>query len=177
MILKILSQYASRLEEYLQRIHHRPEGIAAVGMIGDASGETPNKLVISLLNVERETAGGISSAVQRTDGGGYVRSLPPLLVNLNVMMAAVFDERQYEESLSVLSDTLCFIQSTPRFSVNGVDYTIEVVSLSTQDMNNVWTLLGGHYYPSVVCKIRRLTIDGHSIVSGGRTSENTVVEM
>ncbi|MEO4796856.1 hypothetical protein ABHZ39_14915 [Bacteroides uniformis] len=30
-------------------------------------------------------------------------------------------------------------------------------------MNNVWTLLGGQYYPSVVCKIRRLSIDGGSI--------------
>ena len=91
-------------------------------------------MVVSLLNVERETAGGISAPVQRTQDG-YVRTQPPLLFNLNVMLAAVFDERQYAESLSVLSDTLRFIQSVPKFEVEGVDYTIEIVSVTTQDMD------------------------------------------
>lgn len=102
---------------------------------------------------------------------------PPLLLNLNIMLAAVFDERQYAESLSLLSDTMRFIQSVPKFTVEGADYTIEVVNISTQDMNNVWTLLGGQYYPSVVCKIRRLSIDGGSIAAGGRTSDKPVIEM
>ena len=102
---------------------------------------------------------------------------PPLLLNLNIMLAAVFDERQYAESLSLLSDTMRFIQSVRKFTVEGADYTIEVVNISTQDMNNVWTLLGGQYYPSVVCKIRRLSIDGGSIAAGGRTSDKPVIEM
>ena len=46
-------------------------------------------MVVSLLNVERETAGGITAPVQRTADGGYVRLQPPLLLNLNVMLAAV----------------------------------------------------------------------------------------
>ena len=112
--------------------------------------------------MERETSGSISAPVQRTGDGRYAR-MPPLLLNLNIMLAAVFDGRQYAESLSLLSDTMRFIQSVPKFTVEGADYTIEVVNISTQDMNNVWTLLGGQYYPSVVCKIRRLSIDGGSI--------------
>ena len=119
-------------------------------------------MVVSLLNVERETSGSSSAPVQRTGDGRYAR-MPPLLLNLNIMLAAVFDGRQYAESLSLLSDTMRFIQSVPKFTVEGADYTIEVVNISTQDMNNVWTLLGGQYYPSVVCKIRRLSIDGGSI--------------
>lgn len=47
MIRKILTYYAERLEEYLSRTHRQPEGIATVGLIGTASEETPNKLVIS----------------------------------------------------------------------------------------------------------------------------------
>ena len=151
MIRKILTYYAERLDD-------------------------PNKMVVSLLNVERETAGGISAPVQCTQDG-YVRTQPPLLLNLNVMLAAVFDERQYAESLSVLSDTLRFIQSVPKFEVEGVDYTIEIVSVTTQDLNNVWTLLGGQYYPSVVCKIRRLTIDAGEIGTGGKTADKPIIEM
>ena len=167
MIRKILTYYAERLEEYLSRFHRRPEGLATVGMIGNSTEERPNKMVVSLLNVERETAGGATAPVQRTADGGYARLQPPLLLNLNVMLAAVFDERQYAESLSVLSGTLRFVQSVPKFDVDGTAYTIEVVNLSTQDMNNVWTLLGGQYYPSVVCKIRRLTIDTEQMTASG----------
>lgn len=176
MIKRILTYYAERLEEYLSRLHHQPEGLAAVGLIGNGSEERPNKMVVSLLNVERETAGGISAPVQRTPEG-YARLSPPLLLNLNVMLAAVYDERRYAESLSVLSDTLKFIQSAPRFEVDGAGYTIEIVSISTQDMNNVWTLLGGQYYPSVVCKIRRLVLDAEEITSGGSMAATPVVEL
>ena len=176
MIRKILTFYTERLEEYLSRTHRRPEGLATVGMIGNSTEERPNKMVVSLLNVERETTGGITAPVQRTADGGYARLQPPLLLNLNVMLAAVFDERQYDESLSLLSDTLGFIQSVPKFEVDGTGYTIEVVNISTQDMNNVWTLLGGQYYPSVVCKIRRLTIDTETVSVGGKTADRPIVE-
>ena len=64
MIRKILTYYAERLEEYLSRFHRRPEGLATVGMIGNSAEERPNKMVVSLLNVERETAGGITAPVR-----------------------------------------------------------------------------------------------------------------
>ena len=51
MIRKILTYYAERLEEYLSRTHRQPEGIATVGLIGTASEETPDKLVVSLVNL------------------------------------------------------------------------------------------------------------------------------
>ena len=44
-------------------------------------------------------------------------------------------------------------------------------------MNNVWTLLGGQYYPSVVCKIRRLVIDAEEITSGGSIAKGPVIDM
>jgi hypothetical protein len=61
--------------------------------------------------------------------------------------------------------------------VENSDYTIEIVTLSTQDMNNVWTLMGGQYYPSVVCKIRGLTIDSENIAASGTTASRPIVEM
>lgn len=176
MMKRILTYYAERLDEYLSRLHHQPEGLAEIGFVGNSSEEKPNKMVVSLLSIERETSGGISAPVQRS-AEGYTRTSPPLLLNLNVVIAAVYDERRYGESLSVLSDTLRFIQSTPRFAVDGTDYTIEVVTLSTQDQNNVWTLLGGQYYPSVVCKIRRLTIDAEEIISSGNIAKGPVIDM
>lgn len=116
MIRKILTTYATLMEEYLSRFHSQPEGLATVGQIGNSTEEKANKMVVCLLSVERETTGGISAPVQRTEEG-YARMQLPLLLNLNVMLAAVFDERQYAESLSMLTDTLRFIQSVPKFEV------------------------------------------------------------
>ncbi|MCF2598487.1 hypothetical protein I6E10_07025 [Phocaeicola barnesiae] len=39
MIRKILTYYAERLDEYLSRFHRRPEGLATVGLISNATAE------------------------------------------------------------------------------------------------------------------------------------------
>ena len=72
MIRKILTYYAEQLDEYLSRFYHRPEGLATVGMIGSAKEERPNKMVVALLNVERETSGGISTPIQRIGDGIHI---------------------------------------------------------------------------------------------------------
>lgn len=176
MIKKILTYYASRLDEYLSRLHHQPEGLAEIGVIGNSTDEKPCKLIVSLINIERETAGGISSPMQRTTEG-YIRHAPPLLLNLNLMLAAVYDEKRYAESLDILSDTLKFIQSVPIFEVDGMAYTVEIVTLSSQDLNNIWTMLGGQYYPSVVCKLRRLVIDAEEITGSGATMKQPDIKL
>ena len=176
MIKRILTYYAKRLDESLSHLHHQPEGLAEIGYVGNGAEEKSNKVVVSLFSIERETSGGISPTMQRSSEV-FTRTFPPVMLNLNVVIAAVYEERRYGESLFVLSDTLRFIQCTPRFTIDNVNYTIEVLSLSTQELNNVWTLLGGHHYPSVICKIRRLVIDAKEINTGGSVAESPIVEL
>ena len=123
MIRKILTYYAGRLDEYLGRTHRQPEGLATVGLIGTAAEETPNKLVVSLVNLEKEATG--DSVYMRSTSGNYAGTLAPLLLNMHIMLAAVYESKRYAESLSVLSDTLEFIQSMPRFETEGHRYTVE----------------------------------------------------
>lgn len=177
MLEKLLAHYAELLNEYLRRIYKNPEGIATVGQIGGSTDAIPNKLVISLLNIEREAAGGTAPNVYRNDAGSYSRTLSPLLLNLNVVLASVFEENRYAFSLSVLSDALRYIQAAPKFSVEGRDYTIEIVNISMQDFNNVWTLLGGKCYPSLLCKIRYLYVDAGEIAASGKTVDHPNVKL
>ena len=53
MIKKVLTYCAEQLNSYLSRYHHRPEGLAEVGHIGQSTSETPNKIIVSLVNMER----------------------------------------------------------------------------------------------------------------------------
>lgn len=88
MIRKILTTYAARLDEYLARSHRQPEGVAEVGLIGSAGEQCPNKLVVSLVNLERE-ASGDGGYMQRA-ATGYAGRRQPLLLNMHIMMAAVY---------------------------------------------------------------------------------------
>ena len=177
MIRKILKCYVDLLNEYLLKNHRHPEGVASVGQIGSSTENIQNQMVVSLLNVERETAGGINARVSMSSNGTYTKMQPSLWLNLNVILAAVFDVKRYEESLSVLSDAMGFVQVCPKFEVDGQAYTIEIVNCSMQDYNNVWTLLGGHCYPSVICKIRNLVIDGLEVVATGKAFNSPTVDM
>ena len=174
MIKRILTYYAERLEEYLSRLHRQPEGLATVGLIGSAGEECPNKVVISLVNLEKETS-GYMTYMQRS-GSGFVGKGAPLMMNMHVMLAAVYDGKRYGESLSVLSETLAFIRSTPKFQVDGYVYTMEIVPMSTMDLHNIWTTMGGQYYPSVICKLRGLAIDSSEIISSGSMAGETSVK-
>ena len=174
MIKRILTYYAERLEEYLSRLHRQPEGLATVGLIGSAGEECPNKVVISLVNLEKETSGDMTY-MQRS-GSGFVGNRAPLMMNMHVMLAAVYDGKRYGESLSVLSETLAFIRSTPKFQVDGYVYTMEIVPMSTMDLHNIWTTMGGQYYPSVICKLRGLAIDSSEIISSGSMAGETSVK-
>ena len=170
MIRKILTTYAARLDEYLARSHRQPEGVAEVG-------QCPNKLVVSLVNLERE-ASGDGGYMQRA-ATGYAGRRQPLLLNMHIMMAAVYEDKRYAEALSVLSDALTFIQSLPRFEVGNVgneSYTLELVPMSTTDLHNIWTTMGGQYYPSFICKVRGLTVDSAEIMSGSSMAGTTDVK-
>ena len=89
MIKKVLTYCAELLNSYLSRYHHRPEGLAEVGHIGQSTSETPNKIIVSLVNMERETAGGIAGNMQ-TNNGGYSASAAPFLLNLKVMLLSLY---------------------------------------------------------------------------------------
>lgn len=77
---------------------------------------------------------------------------------------------------SVLSDTLEFIQSMPRFETEGHRYTVELVPMSTMDLHNIWTTMGGQYHPSVICKVRGLVIDSGTLVSGSTAAQDGTPE-
>ncbi|MCB9018555.1 MAG: Pvc16 family protein [Paludibacteraceae bacterium] len=176
MIGRVLLRFTQHLQDYLCHSFPIPEGCAEVGFVGNSSEAKPNKVIVSLLSLERDAmAGSASSSIKK--GGSFLCAAPVLGMNMNVILAAVFDEKRYVESLSMLSASLLFLQSHSSFSLDGVTYTIEIVTLSSQELNNVWSALGGQYYPSVVCKIRRLVFDAGTTRIGGQLSNNPEIDM
>jgi hypothetical protein len=118
-----------------------------------------NKVIITLVNVERETIKN-NNAVPNTS--------QPVNINLYLMLSAYFSAVNYPEALRFLSFVIGYVQqknvftrsNTPQLDSNITKLVLEMENLSTEKMNNVWATLGAKYMPSVMYKMRMLTIDG-----------------
>ncbi len=132
---------------------------------GTVPEEIANKIVITLVNIERENAAAAAGPRMRNDGDKFARINPPLNINLYLLVSASFDNN-YPESFKLLSAVLGFFQATPAFTAESAPgfppglekVSFELVNLDFQALNNLWSNLGGKYLPSVVYKARMLTI-------------------
>ena len=128
--------------------------------------ETENKLVLTLVNIEREAAAANTAQMYRRTDTGAKRIPQPLNLNLVFMVAANFPEN-YQDSLKVLSSGIAFFQSSPVFTQQSnpalpdeLDkLSVEWCELDLQASHNLWTVLGGRYRPSAIYRARMLIVD------------------
>lgn len=178
MITHTVSTFSSLLSDYLKRVFKLDEEIVRIAPVMNSDKSTPdNKVHLFLTNIERETAGGIRFG-QQTAGDYHKTGSPSWQLNLYLMIAAVFNEKQYEESLSIMSGTVMFLQSNHSFILPDSNITINVepVNLSFNELSNLWSICGNAYYPSLLCKLRTLSIDSEEMKHFGRIISETDIE-
>lgn len=173
MIKEVLDTLKNRLEEHLGYLYDLPDGLVQLGGIPSSSEEAPNKLILSVLNLERETAMGINYTFRKEKSGDMMEQAPAWNLNVSILLASVYNDLRYADSLKVLSSAIHYIQQKSSFSYsNERHFTIEMVTLNIQELTNIWSLFGGHYYPSIVCKLRMLTFDGDRVLSTTRETKD-----
>ena len=170
MINSALGHLASELNESLQKSFRLDEIIVVVSGMVEQDGSLPmqanNKVAISLINIERDTftkSGGGS-------GGSFSRSAvgqEPVYLNLYVMVSICFAGNNYLESMKFLSTAIAFFQRRPVFDHSNTPdlddriekLVLDLENLSIQELSNIWGVLGGKYYPSVLYRVRMVAID------------------
>ncbi|CAN0448283.1 MAG: DUF4255 domain-containing protein [Pseudomonadales bacterium] len=190
MINSALNQLAYELNESLQRTFSLDENIVVVSNTVEQDGSLPlqanNKVALSLINIERETftqkGGGYG-------GSSFSRSVvghEPIYLNLYVMVSICFGGNNYLESMKFLSTAIAFFQRRPVFDHSNTPdlddqidkLALDIENLSIQDLSNVWGVLGGKYFPSVLYRVRMVAIDPGDIrdqaVSISSTPESAV---
>jgi len=123
---------------------------------------------ISIVNVQEETALRNMPHVERRQGQSQYLE-PPVYLNLYLLFA--FEFLSYETSLVHLSKTIELFQNKRWFSAetqtgpgaNAFPGTLEklvfeMVNMNFEELNNLWGVLGGAYFPSVVYKVRMLKV-------------------
>lgn len=133
----------------------------------DSIGLPENKVVLSLICLEEERVFKSQDHYVRSTNGSIHSANPELRFNLYVLFAAHFNNLNYGEALKFLSHTIRFFQARNVFDAK--DYPslkdeIErlVVDLYTQPMDQqsqLWQALGGKFLPSVMYKVRLLSIN------------------
>jgi hypothetical protein len=129
-----------------------------------------NRAILSLVNVEEDRV----SKQQEN----YVKSIvstryksPPLFLNLYMLVA--LNRNNYGQSLTWLSHILQFFQfqnvftpvTHPSLDSRILKLIVELHSLNFEQINHLWSTLGGKYLPSVMYKIRQVTLDEDLVIS------------
>lgn len=167
MLYKVLVHFTQLLNNHLKLCFKLTEDIAFLCPVKDSGSVLPaNRIGVSFVNMERETGSGIHFKHQSTENN-YSRKTPPSWqLNIYVLISAIFSEKQYAESLQLFSGTISFLQKNNLLEIQDTAsvFTIEPVNLSFHEQSNLWGILGGNYYPSILCKIRVLMVDEQEII-------------
>ena len=165
---------------------------ASLGNIGEIiSGgnlnSTDEDIIISLINVEENRISRDPKNYTRS-GTDIFRKNPPVHLNLTLLFTAVRSESAYGLALKHLQGVFEFFQGKYVFdrttdfalfaNTNIEKLVLEMVTLSIEQLNQLWSVMGGRYQPSVVYRMRMVTIDSVTNVPGSVITEvNTKYNM
>ncbi len=179
MIDKALTLLSNELEAYLQTVGTLSEGYVSMGNVAQIENEEGgsktllNKVILTLVNVEEESAFKNLPNFAKTLSGGVRYQNPPVYLNLYLLFAAHFPPDNYTEALRRLSYVIQFFQgrhvfnlnNTPSFNVEPPDpdladiqLTLDMYTMTFEQINHLWGSLGGRQLPFVMYKARLVKI-------------------
>ncbi|XZF12944.1 DUF4255 domain-containing protein [Chitinophagaceae bacterium MMS25-I14] len=123
-----------------------------------------NKAILSLVNVEEDRISRSQENFVRTDAGITYKS-PPVYLNLYVLFSV--NLKDYSEALKWLGYIIQFFQyqnvftplTNPSLDPRIQKLVVDMFTLNFEQVNNLWSTLGGKYLPSALFKVRQITID------------------
>lgn len=174
MIEKALQFTGKALNQFVKKKFGLDEDIVKINAIIDQNGVVPlenqNKIILSLIHVEQDTTTQFYNRNRQLESGTYVKTPPSHRYNLFTLITPNFEA--YTEALKFLDASIQFFQINPLIDAtkNG-EIPLELGKLEYEfqkgenymQMQNLWTALGAKYQPSVIYKIRLVTIVSNEI--------------
>ena len=160
------------------------------GVTNEAGIAIPDQsLGLSLINIEEERTNKEQQSRFINSVGKVEKRNPEIQLNLYVLITANFQNKSaanssddYVEGLKQLSYAIAFFQSknvfTPENSpaLSGFDNSlkkivVELYSYSFEQLYNFWSVVGAKYLPSVLYKVKTITIQENAIQESGEPIE------
>lgn len=169
MIDKALALLRDNLQNYIDlSIGGADVVIDNIGLLETASSDSLTKrIVISLVNIEEESTLKNSATVKKGMSNLAIYENAPVFLNLYVLVSCNYSGTEYIHALERLSAVVRFFQSRNSFSHGAISgsndmpelkFTMELYTLTFEQINHLWGSLGGRQIPFVMYKLRLVAI-------------------
>ena len=152
-----------------------------VGLFETSKGDTlTNSVIITLVNIEEESTLKNQPALRRPFSDNAIYQIPPVYLNLYVLITCNYTGPDYLLALRRLSFIIQFLQSKTSFSASssvvggGIDFTdpditelrftMESYTLTFEQINHLWGSLGGRQMPFAMYKLRLVAITERAVL-------------
>lgn len=200
MLFQTMELIRQNLNSFLRSFPNAPANMDAVvlGNIAYATPDNPGtpqdesaQIYMSLVNVEEEATLKNQSAIRQNEAAALSSTYinPPLFVNLYLLFSA--NHHNYSRAIEELGRVILFFQSNRSFSLkhtpvtlqeifatpgeaeNRIHVTLDLMSLTFEQINHLWGSLGGKQMPFLLYKARKVEIDANRKLAegGGRITE------
>ncbi|MDE1206987.1 DUF4255 domain-containing protein [Tenacibaculum larymnensis] len=174
MIFKSLQFTSNMLNQFLKNKFGLSDDVVVTNNIIDQNGTVPienqNKVVITLIHIGQETVKSFYSRNKRTSNGNYVSKPLEERYNLYILIAPNFED--YNEVLKFLNTSIQFFQINTALDANTssnipkgilrLEFEFEKGD-GYQQMHNLWSALGAKYQPSVIYKMKLISITSDEV--------------
>ncbi|HEY0067048.1 MAG TPA: DUF4255 domain-containing protein [Flavisolibacter sp.] len=180
MIDKALAMLRDELDNYIDLSIGSAEVVVDnIGLLETSSADTLTKrIVITLVNLEEESTLKNSTPLRKNFGYNAVYENPPVFLNLYVLITCNYSGDDYVHALERLSAIIKFFQSRNSFSYNSLSggmlptepdiidlkFTMELYTLTFEQINHLWGSLGGRQIPFVMYKLRLVALTERAVV-------------
>lgn len=139
---------------------------------GGGGGEATGLAVLSLVNIEEDRISKNPENFYR-NGGGIMYRNPKVLLNLYALFSVTVNT--YSTALQTLGNIIQCFQAThyfesatnPNLDPSLEKISMELCSLNFEQVNHLWSILGGKYLPSALYKVRVVAIEDTEKQVGG----------
>lgn len=184
MIHDAVGHITRYLNLYLKGLFNLPEDAAVVAGLVEQDGSVEphvhNKLVVSVVNIEKEALPATFSRSASSDNTLATIGFPPIHLNVYLLISANYPGKNYTEALKFISHAALFFQGNPIFTHENTPdmapslskITMDIENLNMRDLSSLWSVVSGKYLPSILYKMRMITLDSREI----KAQVHTMVE-
>ncbi len=186
MINRLLSEIRNELNEFIKvkdPTNFGTQDIVVLSNLVDQNGtlafttssnsQSEHKIVITLVNVEEDRIFKDQTNFRKTAQDSIISLNPEIHINLSVLFTAY--STSYDTALRILGYVIGFFQMKNVFNpqntppLKGVVENASVIleTLSAEQNNHLWGYIGAKYMPSVVYRIKMLTVQEGQIQAEG----------
>jgi hypothetical protein len=172
-------------DELYSYIHLRDASVNVIidniALFETQNGDTlTNNIVITLVNIEQEATLKNQPALKRPFVSSAIYKNAPVYLNLYVLLTCNYSGNDYILALKRLSYIIQFLQSKNFFSsassvsgggidlsaddVSDLKFTLELYTMTFEQINHLWGSLGGRQMPFAMYKLRLVSISDHAVV-------------